>query len=288
MFKIIALFLVKTRSLISLTVLTAILFTGSALTAQASRENHGLTLDRAAAATFARLALKCVAQEYPNKPSHVLNTAEDVLTPKAQHPAFYGCFDWHSAVHGHWLLVKVLKTYPDLENAGEIRAALDKNLTRANLLSEAAYLHQKSRASLERTYGWAWLLKLAEELRTWDDDDARRWAKNIAPLEDSLVERYLDFMPKQTYPIRTGVHPNTAFGLAFALDYARTVGHEQLQTLLVQRSLDYYGRDADCPGSWEPSGSDFFPLPDGSGPDAPGSAPGKIRAMVRKFPAPPG
>jgi len=219
---------------------------------------RALQLDPAAASRFAQLALKCIEQEFPNKPSHVMHNEREVTPPRDQHPAFYGCFDWHSAVHGHWLLVRVLKLFPGLPEAPAIRDALDRNLTRANLLAEAAYVHQKGRASFERTYGWAWLLKLVEELHTWDDADAARWRENLRPLEQALVERYLDFFPKQTYAIRTGVHPNTAFGLAFALDYARVMGQQALIELVVERSRTYYLADAHCPAGWEPGGNDFF------------------------------
>ncbi|MBN2431567.1 MAG: DUF2891 domain-containing protein [Acidobacteria bacterium] len=219
---------------------------------------RALQLDPAAASRFAQLALKCIEQEFPNKPSHVMHHEREVTPPRDQHPAFYGCFDWHSAVHGHWLLVRVLKLFPELPEAPAIRDALDRNLTKANLLAEAAYIHQKGRASFERTYGWAWLLKLVEELHTWDDADAARWRENLRPLEQALVERYLEFFPKQTYAIRTGVHPNTAFGLAFALDYARGMGQQALSDLVVERSRTYYLADADCPAGWEPGGNDFF------------------------------
>ena len=175
-------------------------------------------LDAGSASRFARLALDCVGREYPNKLSHVMNDAGEVQEPRVLHPAFFGCFDWHSAVHGHWLLVRVLRTHPHLPEADEIRSALDANLTAQNVFLEVEYLYQPSRKSFERTYGWAWLLKLAEELHGWDDEDGRRWAENLQPLADAIVLRYLDFLPRQTYPIRTGVHPNTAFGLAFAWD----------------------------------------------------------------------
>jgi hypothetical protein len=207
---------------------------------------------------FARLALKCVTREYPNKPDPVMNDAADVRSPKSMHPAFYGCFDWHSSVHGHWMLVRLLRLFPDLPEASEIRVALDGNLTCDNLRTEVAYLDQPNRQSFERTYGWAWLLKLAEELQSWDDPDARRWRDALRPLADALSSRYASFLPKQTYPIRTGVHPNSAFGIAFALDYARAVKAVQLESLLVERSRNYFLDDRDYPAGWEPGGEDFF------------------------------
>jgi Protein of unknown function (DUF2891) len=207
---------------------------------------------------FARLAMKGVRREYPNKLDHVLNDAGDLKSPRTLHPAFYGCFDWHSSVHGHWMLVRLLRLLPDLPKAGEVRAALTENLSEENLLAEAAYLDEPSRQSFERTYGWAWLLKLAEELHTWDDPDGKKWSRNLQPLTERFVQRYLDFLPKQTYPVRTGTHPNTAFGLAFALDFARTTGNRELEELIVGRSLAYFSQDAGCPAAWEPSGADFI------------------------------
>lgn len=215
-----------------------------------------LTQDQAVG--FARLALKNIRTEYPNKPGDVLNGAADVKSPRAMHPAFYGSFDWHSSVHGHWLLVRLLRRFPDLPEKGAIRAALAEHLTAKNLQAEADYFAQPNRQSFERTYGWAWLLKLAEELHGWDDADGKTWSRNLQPLADTLVARYLAFVPKQTYPIRTGVHPNTAFGLAFALDYARAVRHKALGERIEERSRSYYGKDADIPARWEPGGNDFF------------------------------
>jgi hypothetical protein len=217
-----------------------------------------LTLTQEQASHFASLALKCVQKEYPNKPDHVANDAADVRSPRAMHGAFYGCFDWHSSVHGHWMLVHLLRMFPAMPEAREIRTALGANLSDKNIANEVAYLGQANRASFERTYGWAWLLKLAEELHGWNDDDGKLWSQNLQPLADALVEKYLSFLPKQTYPIRTGVHPNTAFGLAFALDYAQAVGNQKLAALIVERSRTYYARDVNYPATWEPGGEDFF------------------------------
>jgi hypothetical protein len=217
-----------------------------------------LSLTQEQASHFAQLALKCVQKEYPNKPDHVINDAADVRNPQAMHGAFYGCFDWHSSVHGHWMLVHLLRLFPAMPAAREIRAALDANLSAKNMANEVAYLGQPNRASFERTYGWAWLLKLAEELHGWNDEDGRRWSQNLQPLANAFAEKYLAFLPKQTYPIRTGVHPNTAFGLAFALDYARAVGNQKLAALIVERSRSYYSKDVNYPAAWEPGGEDFF------------------------------
>ena len=196
-----------------------------------------LSLDAGAASHFAQLALKCVRQEYPNKLDHVMNGAQEVQSPRALHPAFYGCYDWHSSVHGHWMLTRLLRRFPGLPEASAIRAAIDEHLAPQAIATEVAYFGQPNRKSFERTYGWAWLLKLAAELRTWDSPDARRWADALQPLSDTVVRAYLDFLPRQTYPIRTGVHLNTAFGLTLALDYAR---------------------DTAAPLKWEPGGEDFL------------------------------
>jgi hypothetical protein len=217
-----------------------------------------LSLTQTQASHFAQLALKCVQKEFPNKLDHVNNDAADVRSPRAMHGAFYGCFDWHSSVHGHWMLVHLLRLFPALPEANKIRAALDANLSAENIKTENAYLLQQNRTSFERTYGWAWLLKLAEELHEWKDDDGKRWSRHLQPLAQAFTERYLNFLPKQTYPIRTGVHPNTAFGLAFALDYARAVGDQKLEALIVERSRTYFARDVNYPAAWEPGGEDFF------------------------------
>jgi hypothetical protein len=216
------------------------------------------TMSREQASAFARLALKAIRREYPNKPGHVLNSEADVKSPRALHPAFYGSFDWHSSVHGHWMLVRLLRLFPDLPEKRDVRAILGEHLTAKNLQAEADYFAGANRQSFERTYGWAWLLKLAEELHGWDDADARQWEKNLRPLVDVIVSRYLAFLPKQTYPIRSGVHPNTAFGLAFALDYARAAENRPLRELLEERSRSYFGGDTGIPAAWEPDGADFF------------------------------
>jgi hypothetical protein len=226
--------------------------------AQVAQTERIKSLTEAAGSHFARLALKCVAKEFPNKPEHVINDARDVQSPKDLHPVFYGCYDWHSSVHGHWMLVRLLRTFPNLPESRDIRRALDENLTAENISVEVNYLKQPNRQSFERTYGWAWLLKLAEELSLFNDEDARKWSKDLQPLVDALAERYIVFFPKQTYPIRTGVHPNTAFGLAFAFDYARTVNNQRLANLIAERSRTYFANDRNYPASWEPGGEDFF------------------------------
>ncbi len=217
-----------------------------------------LVLDRASAGRFAAIALGCAEREFPNKPDHVLNDAADARPPAALHPAFYGCFDWHSAVHGHWLLVRLLRLDPGLPEAPRVRALLDRHLAEGPIAAEVAYLGAPNRKSFERTYGWAWLLKLDAELRAWDDPDARRWAAALRPLSDALKTKLVEFLPKQTYPIRTGVHPNTAYALALALDHAAAAGDGSLEALLRERARAWFGADRDAPIAWEPGGEDFL------------------------------
>jgi hypothetical protein len=219
---------------------------------------EGWRMSREQASSFARLALKAVQKEYPTKPGDVLNGEADVRVPRAVHPAFYGSFDWHSSVHGHWMLARLLRRFPDLPERQEVRAALARHLSAENLRDEAAYLTRPNSQSFERPYGWAWLLKLAEELHGWDDPDAREWSRNLKPLADVIAARFRAFFPKQTYPIRSGVHPNTAFGLSFALDYARAVDDRPLRELVEERARTYFGADAGLPSAWEPDGADFF------------------------------
>src|SRR5687768_3423329 len=207
---------------------------------------------------FASLVLKCIAREYPNKIEHALTDSSQVRNPESLHPAFYGCFDWHSAVHGHWLLAHLLRLFPKLPEGPQIRAALNQNLTAENIQAEVRYFKEEGRASFERPYGWAWLLKLAEELSGWDDDDGKQWSANLKPSVNTIADRYLGFFPRQTYPIRTGVHANTAFGFSFALDYARAAANHQLSSLIEERSRTYFLSDVDYPARFEPSGEDFL------------------------------
>jgi hypothetical protein len=215
-------------------------------------------LSKEEASRLAALPLKCMQKPYPNKLSQTLVDPSELQSPEMLHPAFYGCFDWHSSVHGHWMLVRLLKLFPDLPNAAQIREKLSGNLTKENVLKEVEYFSKPHEKSYERTYGWAWLLKLAEELKTWDDPLAHKLESNIQPLADKTVELYLDFLPKLNYPIRVGEHTNTAFGLAFAWDYARVTGNDSLRSLIEKRSRDFYFYDVDCPLTWEPGGYDFF------------------------------
>lgn len=208
--------------------------------------------------TLAKLPLHCINTEYPNKLSQTIGSDDDLKSPSTLHPAFYGCFDWHSSVHGHWSLVSLLKQFPNMDNAESIKQRLLKNISKENIEAEVQYFYGKHNKSYERTYGWAWLLKLAEELHTWDDEISRTLETNLQPLTDLIVDKYIEFLPKLNYPIRVGEHPNTAFGLSFAYDYANTVNNEELKTLIEQRAKDFYIKDTGCPITWEPSGFDFL------------------------------
>lgn len=207
---------------------------------------------------FARLALEGLFKEFPNKPSNVMQSAEGVRRPREMHPVFYGCFDWHSSVHGHWMLLHLLRTYPEAPVAAEIEAALDRQFRRELMERETAYFEEKGNQSFERMYGWAWLLRLAAELRSWEDERALRWARALQPLEEKIVELTMGYLPRLTWPIRTGVHPDTAFALGQILDYARVVENKALATLIEERALVYYGDDHSYPVLYEPSGEDFF------------------------------
>ena len=215
-------------------------------------------LDEATVGNFAGLALECIHQEYPNKIGHVMQSDEDVAPPRELTPAFYGCFDWHSSVHGHWLLARLARLYPDAEFAPAARAGLEKSLTAERLSGDAGYLAGEGRASWERPYGLAWLLCLAEELRVWNDPEARRWSQNLQPLEEAAANRLREWLPKLHYAIRTGEHSQTAFAFGLVLDWARAVGDEAMADLVKGKTLEFYLEDLGCPLSYEPSGQDFL------------------------------
>lgn len=225
---------------------------------------------------FVTVVLNHIDREYPNKLDHVINDPAELRSPRDLHPIFFGSFDWHSSVHGHWLLTRALRSYPTLAQATEVRVLLDRRFTAENVKTEIEYLGHKRRETFERTYGWAWLLKLAAEVRLAIEDSASarkegkpppiseetgaaftRWDSILAPLAASFVDRYLKYLPKATYPIRVGTHTNTAFGLAFAHDYAIAVGHQPLADLVAKTALTWYAEDKNYP-AWEPDGTDFF------------------------------
>src|SRR5438067_9418019 len=214
--------------------------------------------DEKAAERFGTLALACVHKEYPNKISHVLNSDADVAPPRKLTPAFCGCYDWHSSVHGHWLLVRLVRTFPDAPFAATARDALKRSLTAENLKEEANYLRAKGRASFERPYGLSWLLQLCAELREWDDPQAREMSANLRPLKEAAVERLKTWLPKLSHPVRIGEHDQTAFGLGLMLDYARTVGNDAFAKLVSDSARKFFLADKNCPLAYEPSGEDFL------------------------------
>lgn len=207
---------------------------------------------------FAKLALACVHKEYPNKISHFLNSDADVAPPRKLTPAFYGCYDWHSSVHGHWLLVRLVRTFPNADFVAPARDALRQSLTADNIAQEAAYLRAPGRSSFERPYGLAWLLQLASELREWDDPQAKEMAATIRPLESAALERLTSWLPKLSNPVRIGEHDQSAFALSLMLDYARDTQHQEFSDLVTSRARQFYLNDKNCPLTYEPSGEDFL------------------------------
>ena len=228
------------------------------LSLAAAETNTAPTFDEKAAERFAKLALACVGKQYPNKISHVLNSDADVAPPRKLTPAFYGCYDWHSSIHGHWLLVRLLRAFPNASFAGAAREALRKSLRAENLKQDAAYLRGEGRASFERPYGLAWLLQLCSELRGWDDDQAREMSANLRPLEDAAIERLKTWLPKLSHPVRIGEHDQTAFGLGLMLDYARSTKNDSFARLAEDSAKKFFLADRDCPLNYEPSGEDFL------------------------------
>ena len=204
------------------------------------------------------LPTHCITIEYPNKLGNVLGSDADLKTPKQLRPIFYGCFDWHSSVHGFWSIVKLMKDFPELDKNNEVRNQLNELITPENIAIEKAFFEDKNNKSFERTYGWAWLLQLQMELNNWKDVDAQRWAKTLQPLSNLIVERYETYLPKLVYPIRTGTHDNTAFGLSLAIDYTRSVNNKSFEKIIIENANRLYTKDKECNLAFEPSGSDFL------------------------------
>ncbi|MGH8138949.1 MAG: DUF2891 domain-containing protein [Steroidobacteraceae bacterium] len=223
-----------------------------------SAQSPDISLDVGAAARFAGLALSCLHREYPNKIAHVMQSAADARPPHELTPAFYGCFDWHSDVHGHWLLVRLVRLFPRAPFVADARAALALSLTPQNIAGEVAYLKRDDRASFERPYGLAWLLRLSAELRSCDDPQARQWAAALAPLEAEAASKLESWIPKLHYPIRIGEHDQTAFSFGLIWDWAGTTSDTQMRALLTDAARRFYGGDRNCPLSYEPSGQDFL------------------------------
>jgi hypothetical protein len=235
---------------------TAALLTASLLLFQPKTVTPGLT--PATATKFANLALACVDKEYPNKIAHVLNSPADIKAPHELTPAFFGCYDWHSSVHGHWLLAALARRFPNEAFAKSAVAALKKNITPANIAGEVAYLNGAGRETFERPYGLAWLLQLSAELREWHTPDGVQLSKTLNPLERAAVARFNAWLPKLAYSIREGEHAQTAFAFGMTLDYARATKDAALEQLLVSKIREFHTKDKNCPINYEPSGQDFL------------------------------
>ena len=213
---------------------------------------------KAKADRFARLALDCVHREYPNKISHVMTSDDDIAAPRDMTPVFYGCFDWHSSVHGHWLLARTLNTTPDSPLRQEMLDALATSFTAENVAGELAYYLAPDRAGFERPYGIAWFLQLIAELDQSDIDALKVHRETLRPLEEAIVARIEAWLPKLAYPVRLGTHNQTAFAFGLMLDYARAVGNTSLEAALVERIRGFHLNDVNCPLTYEPSGEDFL------------------------------
>ncbi len=224
------------------------------LTMQTTAMPH---MDITQAGRLASLALACVHQEYPNKIAHTMAGDADARPPRELTPVFYGCFDWHSSVHGHWLLARVARLHPGTPLAQEAEAALGRSFTAEHVAGELAYMKAPGRQEFERPYGLAWLLQLTMELREWNSPQAQAWAGMLAPLEREAGRRFTEWLPKLTRPIRTGEHSQTAFAFGLAIDWARQAGDAAFERLLVERTRTFYLDDRECPIAYEPSGQDF-------------------------------
>ena len=204
------------------------------------------------------LPTHCIKVEYPNKLQQALGSDSDLKPPRELRPIFYGCYDWHSSVHGFWSIVKLMKDFPELDRDQKVRSDLNQLITAENVAVEMAFFNDKNNKNFERTYGWAWLLQLQMELNNWQDKDVQVWAKNLKPLSDLIITKYKDYLPKLVYPIRTGTHDNTAFGLSLAIDYARSVNDKAFEKVIVDNANRLYQKDKGCNIGFEPSGSDFL------------------------------
>lgn len=217
-----------------------------------------LELTHSEAKRLIQLPLACIDIEYPNKLNQVLIEEQDLLPPETLHPAFYGCFDWHSAVHGHWSLIRLLKSFPEMEQSDEILIKLLQHLSKERIEGEINYFENSLDMGFERMYGWAWLLKLASEVDDWGHPAAKQIKENLAPLAELISSRVKEFLPKLNYPIRVGTHTNTAFAMTMIYDYAVSSNDEELKAVVSERARDYFYKDCSCPLSWEPSGFDFL------------------------------
>jgi hypothetical protein len=226
--------------------------------ASAHAQTATMPADLNEATRFADLALTCLHQEYPNHVSLTLSADGDALPPHALTPSFFGCLDWHSDVHGHWLLVRLLRQFPDAPFAAKARAEIDRSLTAENIAAEVAFMRQDGRASFERPYGLAWLLRLSAELRDWNDPQGAGWSATLQPLEAEVARRLKLWIPKLHYPIRIGEHNQTAFSFGQMWDWASIAGDDEMRQLLKDAAERFYLKDRNCPINYEPNGEDFL------------------------------
>lgn len=222
------------------------------------KQNGKIILTKAGAIFFAKLPLRCAEKEWPYKTGVTFSDSSLVTSPKNYHPAFFGCFDWHSSVHGHWMLARLLKKFPGMKDAATIRALFNKHFTVANIQQEMKIFDTNDNRIFERTYGWAWLLQLQDELLTWNDADAKKWAAALQPLATKLSKLTIDYLDKLVYPIRIGEHSNLAFGLSMMHDYALHQNNTALNNAINKAAMRFYFADKNCPFSWEPGGNDFL------------------------------
>lgn len=220
--------------------------------------NNQVTLTQSGASAFARLPLRCAEKELPYKTGIVYNDTSLITAPKNYHPAFFGCFDWHSSVHGHWMLARLLKNFPGLPEEKQIRDLFNEHFSVANIQQELVLFKSKDNKTFERTYGWAWLLQLQDELNSWDDKESKKWAATLQPLTDQLSNLTIDYLDKIVYPIRVGEHTNLAFGLSLMIDYAIHHNDTALSNTIKKAALRFYMNDKNCPFGWEPGGNDFL------------------------------
>jgi hypothetical protein len=235
-----------------------LLFPVYAFSQQYVQTNGRYTLTDKGAAHLASLPLKCINQQFPYKTGVVFSDSSLIISPKNYHPIFYGCFDWHSSAHGHWMLIRLLKKFPGMQQADSIRAILRHQLTAENVAGELKLFSQKENKTFERTYGWAWILQMQKELLEWDDPLAKELSQNLQPLSRFFARSYTDFLGKLLYPIRTGEHSNLAFGLRLAWDYAEAAGNDTLKQSIRKTALHFFEKDVACPINWEPGGTDFL------------------------------
>jgi hypothetical protein len=235
-----------------------VFFSATAQEIHYENRNGNIVLTGIGASHFAKLPLRCAEHEFPYKPGITYDDTSWITAPRNLHPAFFGCFDWHSSVHGHWMLVRLLKLYPAMPEAAQIRQLFNRHFTPAAILQEIKVFGSKENKSFERTYGWAWLLQLQDELLNWKDADAQKWALALQPLATELSKKTIAYLDKLVYPIRVGEHSNLAFGLSLMQDYALNQQDTSLSNAITKAALRFYAADNNCPITWEPGGNDFL------------------------------